>query len=587
MAAGNNLTMTSGGDTKLSGARVSGDKVKVDVGGDLTMTSLQDTSNYSSNQHNTGVSGSFTFGYGGGADVSIGHTSIDANYASVNQQTGIVAGKDGFDVNVAGHTQLNGAQIASAAPADSNTLTTGSLGFTDIQNKMSYSGSSEGFSTSSGPSFAQTGDSASGVTHAAVSPAKIAVKSDEQNGTDSTAGLSRDTANANQTVENTFNLQKVQNNLAFAQAFGKVATFAVAEAATQLENSSPQMKALFGEGGAGRDALHAAVAAIGAALSGGNIGGAVAGSLAGDVLQSLAQPIIDQTVSQLPLSAQAAARNALNEIVATAGGAAAGALAGGGSSGALAGAGSAINNELYNRQLHPDERQWAKDNAKSFAKFYEKETGQAITVEQAQNMLLANGYRLVDDMASKGPGGDRYAVAFISANAGGLFNATAAERANPGPLGGPLKPEQMAMPGHEANPQVGMALGAGVGLFTLGAVAPTVATAWGLGALYDYAGDVISRASGLSKDGPNVGKSLTVGGVAGVAAPFFLPLNALGGSIAGKIVVGGYNSALAGTGAFGAAAITQSGSPDLSAGIGMAGTLFGMGVEAKCRAQLG
>ncbi|WP_186260483.1 hemagglutinin repeat-containing protein, partial [Burkholderia gladioli] len=361
VAAGNNLTMTSGGDTTLTGARVSGDKVKVDVGGDLTMTSLQDTSNYSSNQHNAGASGSFTFGPGGGGgvgvgvDASIGHTSIDANYASANQQSGIVAGKEGFDVNVAGHTQLNGAQIASAAPADSNTLTTGSLGFTDIQNKMSYSGSSEGFSNSGGPTFAQTGDSASGVTHAAVSPAQIVVKSDQQNGTDSTVGLSRDTANANQTVENTFNLQKVQNNLAFAQAFGKVATFAVAEAATQLENSSPQMKTLFGEGGAGRDALHAAVAAIGAALSGGNLGGAVAGSLAGDVLQSLAQPIIDQTVSQLPLSAQAAARNALNEIVATAGGAAAGAVAGGGSSGALAGAGSASNNELYNRQLHQSE----------------------------------------------------------------------------------------------------------------------------------------------------------------------------------------------------------------------------------------
>ena len=355
VAAGNTLTMTSGGDTTLAGARVSGDKVKADVGGNLTMASLQDTSNYSSNQHNTGASGSFTFGYGGGADLSIGHTGIDADYASVNQQTGIVAGKGGFDVNVEGHTQLNGAQIASAAPAENNRLTTGSLGFTDIQNKMSYSASSEGFSTSGGPSFAQTGDSASGVTHAAVSPAKIDVKSDQQNGTDSTAGLSRDTANANQTVENTFNLQKVQNNLAFAQAFGKVATYAVAEAATQLENSSPQMKALFGEGGAGRDALHAAVAAIGAAMSGGNIGGAVAGSLAGDVLQSLAQPIIDQTVSQLPLSAQAAARNALNEIVATAGGAAGGALAGGGSSGALAGAGSASNNELYNRQLHQSE----------------------------------------------------------------------------------------------------------------------------------------------------------------------------------------------------------------------------------------
>ncbi|MGN3967222.1 contact-dependent inhibition toxin BcpA, partial [Burkholderia gladioli] len=405
VAAGNNLTMTSGGDTTLTGALVSGDKVKVDVGGDLTMTSLQDTSNYSSNQHNTGASGSFTFGPGGGVgvDASIGHTSIDANYASANQQSGIVAGKEGFDVNVAGHTQLNGAQIASAAPADSNTLTTGSLGFTDIQNKMSYSGSSEGFSNSGGPTFAQTGESASGVTHAAVSPAQIVVKSDQQNGTDSTVGLSRDTANANQTVENTFNLQKVQNNLAFAQAFGKVATFAVAEAATQLENSSPQMKTLFGEGGAGRDALHAAVAAIGAALSGGNLGGAVAGSLAGDVLQSLAQPIIDQTVSQLPLSAQAAARNALNEIVATAGGAAAGAVAGGGSSSALAGAGSAINNELYNRQLHVEEvkvvEQLAKEKAQAVCR------GDSSCVTQATtywtDMLERAAKGMVDDTANK------------------------------------------------------------------------------------------------------------------------------------------------------------------------------------------
>ncbi|RXV69184.1 filamentous hemagglutinin N-terminal domain-containing protein [Burkholderia stabilis] len=354
VTAGNALTMRSGGDTTLTGAQVSGDKVKADVGGNLTMTSVQDTSNYTSNQHNSGVSGSFTFGYGGGVDASIGHTGIDANYASVNQQTGIVAGKGGFDVSVVNHTQLNGAQIASAAPAESNTLTTGSLGFSNIQNSMSYSASSEGFSTSSGPSFAQTSDHASGVTQAAVSPAKIVVKSDQQNGTDSTAGLSRDTTSANQTVQNTFNLQQVQNDLAFAQAFGKAATFAVAEAATQLENSSPQMKALFGEGGAGRDVLHAAVAAIGAALSGGNIGGAVAGSLTGDLLQSLAQPIIDQAVSQLPLDAQAAARKALNEIVATAGGAAGGALAGGGS-GTLAGAGAAANNELYNRQLHQSE----------------------------------------------------------------------------------------------------------------------------------------------------------------------------------------------------------------------------------------
>ncbi|ARL92239.1 hemagglutinin repeat-containing protein [Burkholderia pseudomallei] len=433
IAAGDTLTMKSGGDTTLTGAQVSGDKVKADVGGNLTMTSVQDTSNYASNQHSAGASGSFTFGYGGGADVSIGHTGIDANYASVNQQTGIVAGKGGFDVNVANHTQLNGAQIASAAPAESNTLTTGSLGFKDIQNSMSYSASSEGFSTSSGPSFAHTGDSASGVTKAAVSPATITVKSDQQNGTDSTAGLSRDTANANQTVKNTFNLQQTQNDLAFAQAFGKAATFAVAEAATQLENSSPQMKALFGEGGAGRDALHAAVAAIGAALSGGNIGGAVAGSLAGDALQSLAQPIIDQAVSQLPLDAQAAARKALNEVVATAGGAAGGALAGGGSSGTLAGAGAAANNELYNRQLHPTERQWISDNAARYAK------QQGITIEQAISDLTAQANRQVQNGS---PGAwNQNASAFLdqahgllpadgSSGPGYMFYATPDQKAN-------------------------------------------------------------------------------------------------------------------------------------------------------------
>nr|WP_269466887.1 hemagglutinin repeat-containing protein [Burkholderia pseudomallei] len=433
IAAGNTLVMKSGGDTTLAGAQVSGDKVKADVGGNLTMTSVQDTSNYASNQHSAGASGSFTFGYGGGAELSIGHTGIDANYASVDQQTGIVAGKGGFDVSVANHTQLNGAQIASAAPAESNTLTTGSLGFRDIQNSMSYSASSEGFSTSSGPSFAHTGDSASGVTKAAVSPGTITVKSGQQNGTDSTAGLSRDTANANQTVKNTFNLQQTQNDLAFAQAFGKAATFAVAEAATQLENSSPQMKALFGEGGAGRDALHAAVAAIGAALSGGNIGGAVAGSLAGDALQSLAQPIIDQAVSQLPLDAQAAARKALNEVVATAGGAAGGALAGGGSSGMLAGAGAAANNELYNRQLHPTERQWISDNATRYAK------QQGITVEQAISDLTAQANRQVQNGS---PGAwDQTASAFLNqahgllpadgnSGPGYMFYATPDQKAN-------------------------------------------------------------------------------------------------------------------------------------------------------------
>ncbi|WP_412023906.1 hypothetical protein [Burkholderia cepacia] len=124
---------------------------------------------------------------------------------------------------------------------------------------------------------------------------------------------------------------------------------------------------------------------------------------------------------------------------------------------------------------------------------------------------------------------------------------TTAEYSNPFQYGnkdGALTPEQKALPGHDAHPQLAMA------------------------AAHDYAGDVISRTMGLSRDAPNVGKSLVVGAVAGATAPFFLPLSALGGSAAGKIVVGSYNSVLAGTRAFGATAITQSGNPDQSGGLG-------------------
>ncbi|WP_412023904.1 hypothetical protein [Burkholderia cepacia] len=43
------------------------------------------------------------------------------------------------------------------------------------------------------------------------------------------------------------------------------------------------------------------------------------------------------------------------------------------------------------------------------------------TAKQALDMLLVNGYRLVDAAASKGPSGDQVAVAYISSNAGALF----------------------------------------------------------------------------------------------------------------------------------------------------------------------
>ena len=433
VAAGNALTIHSGRDTTLDGALASGNAVSVDVGRDLTMTSEKDTSNYAERQSSAGGGLSYTFGAGGlSGSASASRTKIDSNFDAVGQQTGIVAGEGGFDVNVAGHTQLNGAQIASSAAAK-NTLTTGSFSYSDIANTFESSGSTTGVTLNSGtvggPQAAQTSDNANGTTYAAISPATITVRADDVNGTDSTAGLSRDTSNANQTVQNTFNLRETQNDLAFAQAFGKTATYAMAEAAGSLAKSNPEV---FGEGKPGRDAMHAAVAAIGAAISGGNIAGAVGGSLTGDALTALAKPIIDQAVSGLPAGSQQAARNALNDVVAAAGGAAAGALAGG--QGALAGAGSASNNQIYNRQLHPDEKQWIKTNAAAYA----KQNG--ITVDQAASELTAQADRQLQNGSSGA--WNQTASAFLSqahgmlpadgnSGPGYMFYATPDQKANP------------------------------------------------------------------------------------------------------------------------------------------------------------
>ena len=60
------------------------------------------------------------------------------SYKSVTEQAGIYAGKEGFDIKVENNTDLKGAVIASEADADKNTLTTGTISFSDIKNEAEY-----------------------------------------------------------------------------------------------------------------------------------------------------------------------------------------------------------------------------------------------------------------------------------------------------------------------------------------------------------------------------------------------------------------------------------------------------------------
>ncbi|MFB5081376.1 hemagglutinin repeat-containing protein [Raoultella sp. C349492] len=235
--AGNNLILNSGRDTTLTGAQVSGDTVIADIGRNLTLTSEQDSDRYDSKQQNASAGGSFTFGsMSGSASVNLSKDKMHSNYDSVVEQTGIFAGKGGYDITVGEHTQLDGAVIGSTATADKNRLDTGTLGWGDIDNRADFKTEhqSVGFSTggSIGSQFA--GNMANGLltggnneghdsstTHAAVSDGTLIVR-DQGQQTQNVANLSRDVEHANQTLSPIFDKEKEQQRLQQTRLIGEI-----------------------------------------------------------------------------------------------------------------------------------------------------------------------------------------------------------------------------------------------------------------------------------------------------------------------------------------------------------------------------
>lgn len=145
VSAGNTLTLESGGNTNLRGAVANGKQVVANVGGDLNIESLQDTSKYHSKDQSIG--GSVTVGFGFSGSASASQQKIDSDFASVTEQSGIKAGDKGFQVNVRGNTDLKGAVIASTDKAVQdglNSLTTATLTQSEIQNHADYKASSIG-----------------------------------------------------------------------------------------------------------------------------------------------------------------------------------------------------------------------------------------------------------------------------------------------------------------------------------------------------------------------------------------------------------------------------------------------------------
>jgi len=252
---------------------------------------------------------------------------MNADYASVTDQSGIFAGNGGFDITVGNHTQLNGGVIASGATSDKNRLDTGTLGWNDIRNKADYSIESSSASMSSSGNTASQfmGNMANGMlaglnndgsaasnTGSAVADGTIVIR-DKEKQTQDVAELSRDTDNAHSTLAPIFDAakeqQRIDENRAIAQIGSQVAdivrtegkiaaqeaaknpdNLAAAKAALEAEGKSPTGEDIarraydtalndYGTGSDKQKAVQAITAAI-QGLTGGDWGSAVAGAAA-------------------------------------------------------------------------------------------------------------------------------------------------------------------------------------------------------------------------------------------------------------------------------------------------------------------
>ncbi|EFC6933252.1 filamentous hemagglutinin, partial [Escherichia coli] len=381
--AGNRLTIISGRDTTLTGAQAGGETVKVDAGRHLTLTSEQDSDRYDSKQQNASAGGSIGTG-SASASVSHSRDKMHSNYDSVQEQTGIFAGRGGFDVTTGQHTQLNGAVIASTATADKNRLDTGTLGFSDTENRADFKTEHQSAGLSTGGSVAGNflGNMANNLlvganheghadstTQSAVSAGNITIR-DTQSQKQDVADLNRDAAHANQTLSPIFDREKEQQRLQQAQLIGEIGNQVADIARTEgqiagekakrdpaaLNQARAELEAAgkpfteqdvaqraynngmaasgFGTGGKYQQAIQAATAAV-QGLAGGNLSAALAGGAAPYLAEVVKTMTTDPVTGEVNKAANVAAHAVVNAALSLAQG-----------NNALAGAAGAATGEV-------------------------------------------------------------------------------------------------------------------------------------------------------------------------------------------------------------------------------------------------
>ena len=306
------VTITSGKDTHISGSKVIGKSVTADVGGNLSIESLQDTKTYVGESSNKGFSVSTNAGSLSNVSMSSSKGKMKSDYASVTDQAGIYAGDGGFAINTAETTSLTGAVIDSTANSNKNKLSTGSLVVKDIENTAEYTSRNVGMSYNHVGNFKNlskagqdavwntlgklpnllpdSSKSASSTTTSAISNGTIEVRDANFN----MQTLSRDTKDSLNKLDEIFDKKKIEERQELSKLFAK-------EAFGQLHNWNPTSK----EGKVAKAIAHGVVAEVSARMAGNKPGsgfyaGATNEALIGEI-QKIAKekPDVAQSLSAL------------------------------------------------------------------------------------------------------------------------------------------------------------------------------------------------------------------------------------------------------------------------------------------------
>ena len=272
---GNKVITNSGADTNIVGSKVYGDSIQSQIGGNLTIKSLQDSETYRGEKKNVGFSISTNGTQLSGVSAEYSKGKMSSDYASITEQAGLYAGSEGFDITTKGNTTLEGAVIDSKAKADKNKLSTNSLTVKDIKNKAEYKSSNTGLSYTSVSGFknlSQAGKDAVynslGLLPKLLPDSEKSVESTTKsviaNGTITTESsnidinkISKDTKNSLNKLDTIFDKKKVEERQELARLFAK-------DAFEQLHYWEPKTK----EGKAAKVLAHAVVAETSARIAG-------------------------------------------------------------------------------------------------------------------------------------------------------------------------------------------------------------------------------------------------------------------------------------------------------------------------------